>query len=427
MTELTLRIYGGSAAEGMNPAPLVSVGAAPQGFQPASPTIVDEPHSWMIAHAQDYTLYALHSREFKTAEGEDGQLLICLFFTPQRRLGEGKSPLALLGSIRDLFLVLGAPEGCLPKTPLDSSPFRMVLGRYPLEDRPVLLPVMQGHETASYCLETVSQLDALMRHSRYDALAKVGRLELGFHCPTTVALKMGAAPKKPVEPAPAPKPAPAPAPVPVPEPEPEPEPIQQPVPEPDPIPQTEEAPEPKPKKKNGGLGWWVFVFIVIIASIILALYQMSEPAQAPESPEARAARDIYDDYRALVNQVSSTLNRLTLSPDDFELVQLQLDNIRGYENRFRDVDSRYSEWADLRERYVSARKDMFDSTVRKAESCTRDDERADQYYLALQYREDSQVRKKYNELADKLQGILRASYVMAYRSESGDYYAESVV
>lgn len=195
--DLILCIYGGSEASGITPHPLVSIGAVPPAFRPTSPTIVDEPQAWIITHAQDYTLYAFHSREYKTTQGMEGQLQICLFFPPQRQLGRGKSPLALLDSIRDLFAVLGMPEGQLPAEPLDNAPFRSLLRNYPLEDSPVLLPIMQGGEAASYCVENVTQLDALMRDSRYDALAQVGRLELGFHCPTTVGLVLGRPGKQP--------------------------------------------------------------------------------------------------------------------------------------------------------------------------------------------------------------------------------------
>lgn len=192
---LSLRIYGGPESGGLNKAPLVSVGAIPLTFQPIPPVLVDEPSSWMIVHAQDYTLYALHSRQFRTAAGESGQAMFCLFFPPQLRLGEGKSPLALLTSLLDSFLVIGAPNGCLPDNPLDNSPYRMLLGRYPLEPRPVMLPIMQGQEPASYCVANQPQLDALMRHSRYDSLGRVGRLELGFHCESTIDFITGRDPK----------------------------------------------------------------------------------------------------------------------------------------------------------------------------------------------------------------------------------------
>ena len=202
---LSLRIYGGPASTGLNKTPLVSLGAIPLTFQPIPPVLVDEPNSWMIVHAQDYTLYAMHSRQFRTAAGDAAQAMICLFFPPQLRLGEGKSPLALLTSLLDSFLVIGAPDGVLPDHPLDNSPYRMLLGRYPLEPRPVLLPIMQGQEPASFCVANQPQLDALMRHSRYDALAKVGRLELGFHCDSSVDIvTSGPRAVRKVEPKPAP-------------------------------------------------------------------------------------------------------------------------------------------------------------------------------------------------------------------------------
>ena len=282
--ELVLRIYGGSVSEGMNPEPLVAIGAVPAAFRPSTPTIVDEPQAWMITHAQDYTLYALHTMDGKTADGKDGQLQLCLFFPPQRRLGNGKSPLALLDSIRDLFAVLGMPEGCLPAQPLDNAPFRVVLRNYPLEDRPVLLPVMQGSEAASYCVENSTQLDALMRHSRYDALAKVGRLELGFHCPTTVGLVLGRPGKQPAsEKLYAAEPAPVPKPTPKPTPEPEPEPSPKPEAKPDPKPESELEPapklgpisDPKPKKQNPLL--WVLAGIAALVVVIWGFRHFSDP------------------------------------------------------------------------------------------------------------------------------------------------------
>lgn len=202
---LSLRIYGGPESTGLDKTPLVSLGAIPLTFQPIPPVLVDEPTSWMIVHAQDYTLYAMHSRQFRTAAGDPGQAMICLFFPPQLRLGEGKSPLALLTSLLDSFLVIGAPDGCLPDHPLDNSPYRMLLGRYPLEPRPVMLPIMQGQEPASFCVANQPQLDALMRHSRYDALARVGRLELGFHCESTIDIvTSGPRAVRKIEPKPAP-------------------------------------------------------------------------------------------------------------------------------------------------------------------------------------------------------------------------------
>ena len=188
VTKLSLRIYGGAQSTGFSKEPLVSVGNAPDGIIPMPPTIVDEPQSWFITHAQSYTMYALYSKRYNTSQQQPGQLLFCLFMPVQQRLGEGKSPLGLLDSLMDQFAIQGLVNDCLPDSAIDSSPFKILLDRYKMEQRPLLLPIMQGHEAAAFCVENRSQLDALMRHSRYPVLGGVGRLELGFHCKSTISL-----------------------------------------------------------------------------------------------------------------------------------------------------------------------------------------------------------------------------------------------
>lgn len=188
LTNISLRIYGGALNNGFNDQPLVAVGTAPATFKPVPPTIVNEQHVWMITHAQDYTYYAAYSTRCRTTTDQPGQMLICLFFPPQMRLAEGNSPLGLLDSLTDCFAVQALRGGMLPDTPVDSSPFKALLGRYRLEQRPVALPVMSGHEPAAFCVSNRAQLDALLRHSRYPVLAAVGTLELGFHCTSTIQL-----------------------------------------------------------------------------------------------------------------------------------------------------------------------------------------------------------------------------------------------
>lgn len=188
-SNLSLRIYGGALSSGLDRQPLVSVGNAPEGFIPMPPTLVDEQQSWMITHAQNYTAYMSYSKRCQTQDDQSGQLLICLFFNPQQRLADGNSPLGLLDSLNDCFAVQAMRGGKLPTSPVDNSPFKMLLDRYRLEQRPMLLPVMSGHEPASFCAENRTQLDAFMRHSRYPVLMGVGRLELGMHCKSTIALK----------------------------------------------------------------------------------------------------------------------------------------------------------------------------------------------------------------------------------------------
>ena len=213
-SSIALRIYGGSVSAGFGRAPLVSFGKAPEGYLPTPPTLVDEPQAWMIVHAQDYTLYALYSRAYKTAAQEPGQLLVCAFLPPSLRISEGKSPSSLLSSLRDHFTVMAAPGMVLPVQEQDSSSYRTMAGLYPLDERPMPLPIMSGPEPASFCVQTQGQLEALMLYSRYEQLAKVGRLELGFHCPSTVSLPLGGA-QRPASPVPEKKVRPAVVPPPV--------------------------------------------------------------------------------------------------------------------------------------------------------------------------------------------------------------------
>lgn len=185
---IALRIYGGVINGSLPKQPFASVGNVPDEFQPTPPTLVDEQQVWMITHTQDYTLYTSYSKRCYTAENQPGQMLICLFLPPQKRLAGGHSPLELLDAITDCFAVQGLRDGKLPNGLIDSSTFKVLLEKYRLEDRPLDLPVMQGREPSAFCVENKTQLDAIMRHSRYPVLSNVGRLELGFHCKSSIAL-----------------------------------------------------------------------------------------------------------------------------------------------------------------------------------------------------------------------------------------------
>lgn len=195
LSTLSLRIYGGSLSTGFNTQALVSAGAAPEGFRPTPPTIVDEQRSWMITHAQAYTAYSLYHRSYPAADGKPGQMLLVLFLPPQLRLAEGKSPLALLDTLHDLFVVQAMADDRLPAEPIDSTAFQNLLRRYKLEERPTLLPIMTGSEPASFCADNITQIEALMRYSRYTELSNVGRLEVGLHCATTVQLPIKGKPQ----------------------------------------------------------------------------------------------------------------------------------------------------------------------------------------------------------------------------------------
>ena len=261
VTKLSLRIYGGAQSTGFDKQPLVAVGNAPDGLVPMPPTIVDEQQSWMITHAQSYTMYALYTKRYLTSLQLPGQLLFCIFMPVQQRLGEGKSPLNLLDSLMDQFAIQGLVNDCLPSAPIDSSPFKLLLDRYRMEPRPLLLPIMQGHEAAAFCCENRAQLDALMRHSRYNVLGGVGRLEVGFHCKSTIVLsttgagsKSAAGAKSTPEPSIAPQPTSTESPKPVTPPVPPTKPAPAPtpttpvsnIPKPTPTPATPKTPDPTP-------------------------------------------------------------------------------------------------------------------------------------------------------------------------------------
>lgn len=132
VANIALRIYGGSTDKGLNPQPFVTVGDVPNGFSPILPTLVDEQQVWIITHAQNYTLYTTSSKRCHTVDDQPGQMLICLFFPPQKRLANGNSPLAMLDEILDSFSVLGLREGKLLNTSIDDTQFKLILAKYRL-------------------------------------------------------------------------------------------------------------------------------------------------------------------------------------------------------------------------------------------------------------------------------------------------------
>lgn len=188
ISTISLHIYGGAQDRDFGASPLVSVGSLPDGFSPTVPTLVSEERSWMIVHAQEYTLYAFYSKRCLTSDSQPGQVEVCLFLPPKQRLAEGYSPLDVLESATNLFAVQMADGNKLPASPVDSAPFKMLVGRFALEERPRVLPVMSGSNPAALCLKDRSQLNAVMRYSYYNQLISVGLLELGYHCKSTISL-----------------------------------------------------------------------------------------------------------------------------------------------------------------------------------------------------------------------------------------------
>lgn len=188
ISHIGLSIYGGAQGENLDAVPLVTAGEIPDNFQVFSPMLVKESSSWIIYHALSYTLYALYSEVVCTSDSKPGQLLICLFIPVQKKLADGKGGLGLLDSVWNVFALYGMRSGKLSEVPIDNAPFVKLLEQYRLEDRQTLLPAMVGSVPASFRVENLNQVDALMRYSRYDILSNVSRLELGLHCQTTLSL-----------------------------------------------------------------------------------------------------------------------------------------------------------------------------------------------------------------------------------------------
>lgn len=186
---IRLFIYTGSQEAGFNSVPVVSVGSAPAGYAPLPPLVVQEDEVWIIKHAADYNLYALFSKKYLAKNGGDGQLLITLILPANQQLAEGKSTLALLNSILDCFLVQEMEGDKLPDHPVSNKSYVRLLGRYPLEERSLMLPVMKGKSHVAFQLKNTAQLDAMMRYSRYSELENVRQLELGFKCTPTITLQ----------------------------------------------------------------------------------------------------------------------------------------------------------------------------------------------------------------------------------------------
>ena len=188
LNNLSLRIYGGTLGNGLARVPIVSVGDEPTDFMPMAPSLVDEQQTWIILHAQYYTMYALSSKRCYTQDNKQGQMLICLFLPPQQRLARGSSPLEVLEKLLDCFELHSLRNRQLPVAPVDNTPYMSLLEEYEMEPRPLQLPIMRGQAPASFRIENKSHLDALMRFSRYHSLAEVRCLELGFNCNSTISL-----------------------------------------------------------------------------------------------------------------------------------------------------------------------------------------------------------------------------------------------
>ena len=191
MNEIAVRIFWGPWGGEIAPKPVVSVGEVVGEFEPSPPSLVkEEEKSWMLKIDNQRTVFSSYSKEpCVNAEGFL-QLLVCVFIPTGQRLANGKSPLELLTAVRDQFGLLFSFN--LQYTPSNvgkvNGRFGQLIARYPLEKCPWYDFRMEGAEAASFCVDSMEQLNALMLYHAYTPLAHIEHLELGLNCKSTIAI-----------------------------------------------------------------------------------------------------------------------------------------------------------------------------------------------------------------------------------------------
>ena len=191
MNEIAVRIFWGTWGGEFVPTPVVSVGEVVGEFEPLPPSLVKkEEKSWMLKIDDQKTVFSCYSKEpCVNAEGFL-QLLVCVFIPTGQRLANGKSPLELLMAVRDQFGLLFSCN--LQYTPSNvgkvNGRFGQLIARYPLENCPWYDFRMEGTEAASYCVDSMEKLNALMLYHAYTPLAHIEHLELGLNCKSTIAI-----------------------------------------------------------------------------------------------------------------------------------------------------------------------------------------------------------------------------------------------
>lgn len=188
MNEIGIRIFWGPWGGEFEPEPVVSVGQVAGEIVPSAPELVKEDWSWMIRIDEAKVVYACFSKEQSSNSGKYLQLLVCVIIPKGLRLAGGKSPLELLEDVRRRFDGLFSLNLHAKKSREEQvkAEYARLLKNYSLEECPWYVFYMEGDKPASLCVESQSQLDALMRYNAYPALAHIEHLELGFKCKTTV-------------------------------------------------------------------------------------------------------------------------------------------------------------------------------------------------------------------------------------------------
>ena len=164
--------------------------------------------------------------------------------------------------------------------------------------------------------------------------------------------------------------------------------------------------------------------IILFAALVLGAILIAVLLCTGNSGK-RAAKQAYPEYSSLVSRTTSALYK-PLGADAIDSIRNSINYLKSIESTHSGKDARFHEAASLEQLLSSKVQAAFDSYVSAAEDTKANDVKADNYYNALRIKEDTDIREKYNALADKLNGIKRVDFVMIYRDDDNETYADRI-
>lgn len=170
-----------------------------------------------------------------------------------------------------------------------------------------------------------------------------------------------------------------------------------------------------PKRKKRTLLWGSLSLGVILLIILIATY----------NPERKAAKEAFPKYSSLVQSTRSALSS-GITAENIATIRQNINSLKSLEAAHSKNDKRFSEASSIERGFNSKIQSTFDAYVSAANSAKASDVKADNYYKALQIKEDATIRERYNSLADKLNGIKRVDFVMIYRDDKNETYADRI-
>jgi|GEM_PF-5792365 hypothetical protein len=187
--QLALRIAG-TKERRAGFSPLVSVGVLPggEGDNMYRSTMVAERPAYVIKHAEGYILYQLIDRGVKPFNSEaNGLLNIALAISSNAQLAEGKSPFTLLDEVYKKFVetyMEPTNDGRLSflGTDNDNDIFRVIVGKYSLEERKSPYIVMNPTGLTGIVCVTPADMEDFFKDTQYKEFAPFKEIEVGVNC-----------------------------------------------------------------------------------------------------------------------------------------------------------------------------------------------------------------------------------------------------